>query len=161
MWHGDTGLSNDGDPLLADGQGIEQWCDQVAAEVAVPRADLRRRFEATSNLTDQLDQLAEVYRCSTLVILIRLRDEGLIPREGFADEYERELDRVPVFVAAAKSDGGGDFYNNQPLRIGERSSHAILSDVRRGATPITEALRLMSFKSTSVFDSYAERLERD
>ena len=54
--------------------------------------------------------------------------------------------------------GGGDFYNNQPFRIGEKLSRALIRDTRRGRTPMTEALGLMALSSTSVFDKYASRL---
>lgn len=159
VWHGDTGVSVGGEPLTGAGTDIERWCDRVAAEVAVPRHDLRRRFEDDRDLTDELERLATFYRCSTLVVLIRLRDLGTIPTTGFQDLYEAELGRLLRLVSEGGASSGGDFYNNQPFRIGERLSRALVAETRSGATPMTEALRLMAFKSTEVFDSYAGRLE--
>lgn len=159
VWHGDTGVSVGGDPLTGAGASIERWCDQVAAEIAVPKDDLVRRFDRDRPLTDELERLADFYRCSTLVLLIRLRDLALIPHDGFDATYEAELGRLLLLIAERGTSAGGDFYNNQPFRIGERLSRALIADTRRGTTPLTEALRLMAFGSTGVFDAYASRLE--
>ena len=103
--------------------------------------------------------MADFYRCSTLVILIRLRSVGLFSNDGFDAAYEAELGRLLALIGDRSTSSGGDFYNNQPFRIGERLSRALISDTRRGATPLTEALRLMALGSTAVFDAYASRLE--
>ncbi len=160
VWHGDTGISVGGEPLAGHGSDIERWCDEVAAEIAVPGDDLSRRFDNDRVLLEELERLAEFYRCSTLVVLIRLRDVGKVPRNEFQELYEAELGRLLRLVGERGASSGGDFYNNQPFRIGERLSRALVADTRRGATPMTEALRLMALGSTEVFDAYAGRLER-
>jgi Zn-dependent peptidase ImmA (M78 family) len=159
VWHGDTGVSVGGDPLTTADAGIERWCDQVAAEIAVPARDLVGRFNADTNLTVELARLAMFYRCSSLVVLIRLRDVGRIPGTGFRELYEAELGRLLSLITDRENVSGGDFYNNQPFRIGERLSRALVADTRSGATSMTEALRLMAFSSTKVFDSYASKLQ--
>jgi len=159
VWHGDTGVSVGGDPLSGLGADIERWCDQVAAQIAVPKTDLANRFDRTRPLSAELDRLADLYRCSSLVVLIRLRDVGMVPRESFSALYEAELGRLLRLITERGTSAGGDFYNNQPFRIGERLSRALIADTRRGGTPMTEALRLMALGSTGVFDAYASRFE--
>lgn len=158
VWRGDSGVSYGGDPLVGDRTAIERWCDQVAAEIAVPRDDLVKRSDLHRDLTDELERLADFYRCSTLVVLIRLRDTGLLPPDGFSEVYAAELDRLLELIGERTPSGGGDFYNNQPFRIGEKLSRALIRDTRRGRTPMKEALGLMALSSTSVFDKYASRL---
>lgn len=156
VWHGDTGLSAEG--FGSDGDGVEAWCNRVAAEVAVPKADLRGRFDPTApDLTRELDRLAKTYHCSTVVILLRLRDTGLLRGIDFDAAYRAEVDRLAEFRAGS-GDGGGDFYLNQPYRIGETLSRALIRDALAGQTPFTEAMSLMSFSNMSVFDKYATRL---
>lgn len=156
VWHGDTGLSAEG--FGSDGDGVEAWCNRVAAEVAVPQADLRVRFNpAAADLTRELDRLARTYLCSTVVILLRLRDTNLLPDIDFDAVYRAEIDRLAQFRARS-GDGGGDFYLNQPYRIGETLSRALIRDALSGQTPFTEAMSLMSFRSMSVFDKYAAHL---
>lgn len=159
VWHGDSGVSVGGEPLEEATTDIERWCDTVAAEIAVPRDDLVIRFDATAPRTQELERLASYYRCSTLVVLIRLRDVRLVPQEGFATAYRDEVDRLLTLLGETKRTPGGDFYNNQPFRIGERLSRALISETRRGAMPVTDAVRLMAFSSPRLFDEYASRLE--
>lgn len=161
VWRGDTGVSVGGDPMEEAKTGVERWCDEVAAEVAVPASDLAARFRPAEPLTEELDRLAMFYKISTLVVLIRLRDLGLVVSgRDFDAMYQEELDRLMELIEGRRNASGGDFYNNQPFRIGERLSQAIIADVRSGATSMTEALRLMSLGSSAVFDKYAARVER-
>ncbi len=158
VWRGESGVSQGGDPLQDRNTDHERWCDAVAAEIAVPTKDLKRSFDAGENLTVELDRLASRYRCSTLVILLKLKETKLVANEGFAVLYEKELERLQEIVANLPRGGGGDFYNNQPYRISRRLSHAIIRDTRVGRTPMTEALRLFAFKRIDTFDKYANHL---
>jgi len=158
VWRGDSGVSAGGEPLSAERGEIESWCDHVAAQIAVPANDLRMRYAPSGDLTDELERLADFYKCSTLVVLIRLRDTGLQPLEGFDKLYAEELGRLLAFINERPESTGGTFYNNQPFRIGETLSRALIQDTYGGRTPMTEALSLMSFKSAPVFDKYAESL---
>lgn len=158
VWRGDSGVSAGGEPLAGGRTSTERWCDHVAAETAVPADDLRNRYRRLPDVTAELDRLGDFYRCSTLVVLIRLRDLGLVPTRGFQDLYDDELGRLLGLMSERAESSGGTFYNNQPYRIGETLSRALIRDTHRGRTPLTEALGLMSFKSAPVFDKYAEKL---
>ena len=94
MWRGESGVSAGGEPLRGRSDRVERWCDAVAAEIAAPVADLRSQFDASTGLAEEPECLADRYRCSTLVVLIRLRDTGLVRREGFQNIYDVEVDRL-------------------------------------------------------------------
>ncbi|MFD6700221.1 MULTISPECIES: ImmA/IrrE family metallo-endopeptidase [unclassified Microbacterium] len=49
---------------------IECWCNAVASDALVPRADLRAQFDSSRELPEMLEQLARRYLASTLTILI-------------------------------------------------------------------------------------------
>ncbi|QCV96940.1 ImmA/IrrE family metallo-endopeptidase [Acidipropionibacterium acidipropionici] len=159
VWRGETGVSDAEAMIAEDRSPIEKWCDQVAAEIAVPRRDLAARADMGSDLTEELERLASVYKCSTLVVLIQMRTARLLQREGFNALYEHEVSRLMGFIAQRSATKGGDFYSNQPLRISERLSQALISDTRRGDTALPEAMRLMGLGSVKVFDKYVDRLE--
>ncbi|WP_243859121.1 ImmA/IrrE family metallo-endopeptidase [Actinomyces sp. ZJ308] len=158
VWRGEFGVSAGGAVLQDSGNHVERWCNAVAAEVAVPADDLRIQFNVTAALTQELDRLSERYKCSTLVILIKLRDLMILDRKVFQKTYEDEVERLLGLAEKVPRGKGGDFYGNQSFRVGRTLSRAIVRDALRGATSMTEALRLMSFKSVSVFDRYADRL---
>ncbi|MEP6817776.1 MAG: ImmA/IrrE family metallo-endopeptidase [Marmoricola sp.] len=158
VWRGVSGIGNE-DPRK-DGQSeIERWCNAVASEVLVPRADLESRHAAVAStpLTEALDALAHDFRCGTLVVLQALHRTGVRRIDNYVNAYDQEVARL-LSLSAPSEGGGGDHYNNRPFRVGERLSRALIADALEGRTSIEEAMRLMSMKSLSTFDEYARRL---
>ncbi len=153
-----TGVSDE--DLAHEGAGIEAWCNAVAAEVLVPAADLRVQFRPDAPLTTELDRLSGRYLCSTLVILLKLRELRLVGVTGFDALYRAEEQRaLEAFqYQRAQNGGGGDFYLNQPFRIGERLSRAVLADVREGGTSYTDAFRILGLRNTDQLNKYAVQL---
>ncbi|KAA8723894.1 ImmA/IrrE family metallo-endopeptidase [Corynebacterium phocae] len=158
IWRGESGVSQGGEPLRSRDSDSERWCDSVAAEIAVPATDVKRTFNPKDDLTGELERLARRYKCSTLVVLLRLRDCALLSEDGFWERYDHEAKRLLRLMASTSKAGGGDFYNSQPFRIGRKLSHAIIRDTQAGRTSMTEALRLLQFGRISMFDAYTERL---
>lgn len=158
VWRGTSGIGNE--DIRNPGQSeIERWCNAVASEFLVPRDDLDRRHARVQDapLTQALDTLAQEFRCGTLVVLQALHRTGVRRIQDFPRAYDDEVARLHGLAAAGQG-GGGDHYNNQPFRIGERLSRALIADALEGRTPVSEAMRLMSMKSASTFDEYARRL---
>lgn len=159
VWRRETGVSQGGAPLQDRDIELEKWCDGVAAEIAVPSTDLKREFSSEHELVDELERLAKRYFCSTLVVLLRLRDVGLVDKKVFSELYKPEQARILEILENKPAKGaGGDFYNNQPYRIGRTLSRAIVSDTKSGNTSMTEALRLLSFSRIQMFDKYADHI---
>jgi Zn-dependent peptidase ImmA (M78 family) len=159
VWAGQGGVSLE-DPQWEPQGEIERWCNAVASEFLVPGDVLAAVFADIRDmaLTDQLDRLARIFKCGTLVVLQRLRQDGLRAFADFEADYQAEVRRLLNMADDSAGGGGGDHYNNQPFRIGERFSRAIVADALNGRTPLNEAIRLTSLGSLSSFDTYAERL---
>jgi Zn-dependent peptidase ImmA (M78 family) len=158
VWNGASGIGNE-DPR-ADGQSkVERWCNHVASEVLVPRDDLAAKYPAVSNraMPEMLDELAHDFRCGTLVVLQALQRTGIRRFDDFTRVYDAEVARLGA-LQKDREGGGGDHYNNQPFRVGDRLSRALIADALEGRTSIDEAMRLMSMRSLSSFDEYARRL---
>ncbi len=158
VWRGASGIGNE-DPRKDGQTEIERWCNAVASEVLVPRADLESHHAAVAStpLTEALDALAHDFRRGTLVVLQALHRTGVRRIDNYANAYDQEVARLRSLSAPSEG-GGGDHYNNQPFRVGERLSRALIADALEGRTSIEEAMRLMSMKSLSTFDEYARRL---
>lgn len=158
VWRGTSGIGNE-DPRQDGQSGVEKWCNAVASEVLVPRSELASKHAdvARAPLTKALDELAREFRCGTLVVLQALNRTGVRRIENYAAVYDAEVTRLRRLTDASQSTGG-NHYNNQPFRIGERLSRALISDALEGRTPLTEAMSLMSMKSVGNFDEYARRL---
>jgi Zn-dependent peptidase ImmA (M78 family) len=159
VWRGTSGIGNE-DPRTAGQSHIERWCNDVASDVFVPRDALAAKYPEVSNRTlpDALDELARSFRCGTLVVLHALQRTEVRRFENFTRVYDAEVARLQALQGDRESSSGGDHYNNQPFRVGERLSRALIADALEGRTSIEEAMRLMSVKSLSTFDEYARRL---
>jgi Zn-dependent peptidase ImmA (M78 family) len=155
-----TGVSDEDLTRDATGSGVEKWCNTLAAEVLVPADDLRAQFRADNALRDELDRLARRYMCRTLVVLLKLRQLDLVGAAGFDQAYrdEEEHARAAFEYQRAQNAGGGDFYLNQPFRVGERLSRAVLADVREGGTSYTVAFRILGLRNVDQLNKYATQL---
>ena len=161
VWRGVSGVSLE-DPEWEPQGDVERWCNAVASEFLVPRLDLRARFGEVRDLdlVEQLERLARVYRCGTLVVLQALRTNKLRQFDDFRADNDAEKDRLKKLADDRESgdSGRGQFIYNQPFRIGERLSRALIGDAISGRTAVNEAVHLMSLKSLSNFDNYASYL---
>ena len=155
LWLGESGVS---DPAIADqaAGGVERWCNQVAAELLVPEASFLENVQTHRPITDQLQTLAQLYRVSSLVILRRALDTGLLARPAFIEAYVSERDRI-LALDQDKSPGG-DFYSTQPVRTSKRLMRAVLAETLEGRTLYRDAFHLLSFRSSDALSNLADRL---
>lgn len=134
----------------------ERWCDRIAAEVLVPRATLPEAFRGTTD-AEELDRLAALYRVSTLVVLRRLVDVGLIDEDEYWSRFSEESARVREAARGVRR-SGGNFYRTQPLRLGRRFARAVVSDARSGGTTYGDAYRLLGTSKAETFRRLADEL---
>ncbi len=156
VWLGETGLS-DADLATRPTVDIERWCNQVAAEFLVPLQELRAEFDRTPDRTEELDRLAKRFKVSTLVVLRRVHDGGYLGWEDYRAAYRAELARV-LGLLGERADGGGNFYNTQPVRVSKRFARALITSTLEGRTLYTEAFEMLGFKKVATFNQLAERL---
>lgn len=153
---GDSALS-DASMTDASGADAELWCNTFAAELLVPAEELLRVFDGRFD-PDELQRLSRVFRASTLAVLKRLHDIGLIGWEAFRPAYDGEVERVLELAAARGDDAGGNFYNTQPLRLSRRFATALISSALEGSTTYREAYRLLGTRKPATFEGLAEHL---
>lgn len=141
---------------LSSGNDVERWCNEVAAELLVPIDSIRAEYSDSEPLTPELDRLAKFYKVSTLVVLRRVADAGLMAADVYRNAYEAELGRV-LDLAAARGDGGNS-YNTQPVRVSKTFARAVISDATQGRTLYRDAFRLLGSKRMSAFEELGQRL---
>lgn len=64
VWLGETALSDVALPSTPS-QPVEQWCNQVAAELLVPLAELRHAHRPKAALEDEITRLGREFKVST------------------------------------------------------------------------------------------------
>ncbi len=153
---GDSGV-DDVDMSVQVNSTTERWCNEVAAEFLIPTEFLRDVQIDRNNLPEQLLDLARRFKVSTLVVLRRLFDAGLLTLGQFRTAYAQELERV-LAIMETHPGGGGNFYNTQPLRVSKRFARAIIESTQEGQTLHRDAFKMLGFKQISTFNEMASHL---
>ena len=153
LWLGSSGVS-DAEALEVSGQDAERWCNRVAAELLVPIDLLQAEYSERVVLSDEANRLARRFKVSTLVILRRVHDAGLLTRQAFRSAYAEELDRLK----ALRARDGGNFYLTLGTRVSQRFARAIVASTLEGQTSFSESFRLLGFKKMKTFNKLAAKM---
>ncbi|WP_286765804.1 MULTISPECIES: ImmA/IrrE family metallo-endopeptidase [Rhodopirellula] len=153
VWIGQSALFND---LMTDesSQGIERFCNKVAAEFLMPR-DV---FTATWRLLPaggRQSELQRKFKTSPIAIAIRAVEHGLMSRkkyEEFLEKYTERLDDADVPEPTS-----GNFWNNQNSRLCRRFGQAVVAANQEGRLGHMEAYELTNLRGKT-FDKYAKRI---
>jgi Zn-dependent peptidase ImmA (M78 family) len=152
LWLGESALSDVG-PVSAPTHAVEKWCNLVAAELLVPMEVFRSEVPRTRPL-DAVETLARRFKVSTLVVIRRLHDAGVLGGHEMWDAYEDELRRLRSLPKSA----GGDFYLTQSARAGKRFTRALIASTLEGHTLYRDAFHLLGIKRESTFTRWADSL---
>lgn len=155
IWLGETALS-DLDPRSSRHHQQERWCNQVATELLVPMHEFRSAFDPDLGVREQLEPLATAFRVSTQVILIRMREAGVLTWEQMMAELQLERDRIAELMVQRGT--GGNYYNTKPVQVGKRFARELIASTLEGRTTYSEAFRLLSIKKTSTFYGLSQHL---
>lgn len=143
----------------ANSESVEAWCSAVAAEFLVPLDDVPNAINLV-NPVDDLGRASRRFCVSTLVILRRLREKGVLDSVTFRRIYDEEETRVRDLASVQQSEGdGGNPYNVMPYRVSRRLARAVYADAYEGGTTYRDAYRLLSTRTTKSFNGLAERLQ--
>ncbi len=153
IWLGQSAVSDAQASQLSEHQ-VERWCNQVAAELLVPLATLRREYREDAESQIELNRLARRFKVSTLVILRRIHDAGGLTKDEFWREYEEELERL---MAIAKG-SGGNFYLTQAARVSKRFARALVISTLEGQTLHRDAFRMLGFAKLETFKKLGRSL---
>ncbi|HXG60428.1 MAG TPA: XRE family transcriptional regulator [Planctomycetota bacterium] len=153
LWVGKEGLSGF-KGLFPGGTDVEDWCNRAAAEFLVPERDLRARWSSVKRAASPFEVLAREFKVSPIVAARRALDLRLIGRDAFFDFYDSYVTRERK---RAGESGGGDFYNNQNTRVGERFARHVFRAALEGRIGFKEAYELTGLHG-GAFQEYARRL---
>lgn len=158
VWLGAEGEGLSGFDGIFPGDGrIEKFCNQAAAEMLVPEAELKALWPDLKRTPDPFERAARSFKVSPIVAARRALDLRLVDRAtffAFYDEYtQRERKR-------SQQAGGGDFYNNQNARVGERFARSVMRAALEGRLSFKAAYDLTGLNG-GTFQQYARRLGID
>lgn len=138
VWVGQSGVS---DLSSHPATGVERVCNQVAADVLVPRGE----FLAHWSNGEDLDRMASFFRVSKLVIARRALDFSFIDLPA----YERVAEAA---VKAPRNSSGGSPYRTIPARSSKRLTSALVKSALTGETLLREAASLLGVRPETVME---------
>jgi Zn-dependent peptidase ImmA (M78 family) len=149
IWIGADGVSDRKPNQKNDSRNsTELFCDKVAAEFLAPEEEVRAQWRGGASVEDS-KRVAAHFRVSTLVVLRRAKDLGLISFDTFMSqvesEYERfkEIDRKKREAQKKAEKKGGNFWASFELRNGKVFNAAVSACLKRRRVTFTEAASLM------------------
>ena len=126
-------------------QGIERFCNALAAETLVPSADFENQLTGISApYDDAVVPLARRDHVSRESILRRFLDRGLI------DQHRYEA-RVKQWAAETETSGsGGDYYSTQATYLGESYMRLVFAKHYQGRLTIEQTADYLGVRTRSV-----------
>ncbi|MCB9128765.1 MAG: ImmA/IrrE family metallo-endopeptidase [Ardenticatenales bacterium] len=157
IWLGIGGVSNPDPYLIAadNREPVERFCNMTAAEALVPANELDELWDVAQAEEEPFDYLARKFKVSQIVVARRALDTNLINRETFFDFYQRLHDGNHHL--AQKQSSGGDFWNNQGVRLDDRFGRAVVQATRDGRLLYHDAYSLTGLKGEA-FEKFARRI---
>ena len=153
LWLGVSALSGADAASVNGHQEEEVWCNAVAMELLAPLAVVRVELLPGEELDETLKRLARWFKVSTLVILRRLLDAGVLDRVGFEAAWQAELNRLAPFVL-----GGGNFYRTTLSRVSRRFAQALVASTLEGQTLYRDAFRMLGVRNTETFNKIGRKV---
>lgn len=159
IWIGESGISD----LESTGKGehdIERYCNEVAAEILVPRAALQKAWDPFADPLKQSQELGRRFKVSTLVIARRAFELRHIDRA----EHDRifAIERANYQKASKKKDdgqSGGNYYRTMAAKNGLFFSQAVLNALHEGNLTHRAAKDLLDV-SVPKLNDYASEIEK-
>lgn len=162
IWLGATGISNPSPVKRREDLrvSLERTCNDIAAEVLVPRESFLAMWSLSKTADANVKQLAAYYRVSSIVALRRANDLGKIGAEDFQRKAKAEYARFQAMEEKEqeKEEKTGNFWNLFAMRNGQRFTDAVANAARQGAIPFIYASTLLGVKA-STLDNYIKRFQ--
>lgn len=145
IWLGISGVSDL--PANKVGDPIERLCNRVAADLLVPLAAFRSRWQGI----ESLENIATHFRVSKVVIARRALDCGFIEQWQY-DQVEKKSTRQ-------KSSGKPSALVTIPIRNSKRFTKTIIASAMSGQTLLRDAANLLNVKPDTVIALSRRRSE--
>ncbi len=157
LWLGQSAL-DDVSAAQQSSIATERWCNRVAAELLVPLERLRDEFDLSAPLEVEARRLARAFQVSSLVIIRRFHDLGVIDRQAMWEIYRTELARLN---ARRRGGSGGNFYFSQRARVGRRFAQAVYESTWEGRCSFTDAFRMLNVSKMETFKNLGAAVGMD
>lgn len=137
----------------------EQYCNEVAAELLLPKSHLKAKYQNnTQPLAQFINQLAEEYSVSELVVLIRMKKLQLISVDKFELLYTHFQKEIQQNLRKKDKQGMANYYNVKLSNIDSRYIKAVNTKVKEGKLLYADAYDLLGVKGKT-YHQLIEKME--
>ncbi|MBW7926745.1 MAG: ImmA/IrrE family metallo-endopeptidase [Fimbriimonadaceae bacterium] len=141
LWLGISAMPS-GEWFAPSDEPVEQFCNQVAAELLMPENEVRPLWQADRSALENCETVARHFRVSSLAMLFRARNIGLITERDM-QSTQTDLRRAFESAETESKSRGGNFYNNAGVHLGKRFIREVLARTLEGRTQYGEAFDLL------------------
>jgi Zn-dependent peptidase ImmA (M78 family) len=154
LWIGKSGISNIrlNDHKPQENLKIEYFCNEIAAELLVPKNELSIIYNPNVSISVNLSNLVRKFRVSRIVVLRRLFDIGFITEKDFFLFYDNEIKN---FIdnkkkTKEKTKSKGDFYVNLFSRNSNLLTSNLISATLEGKVSYRHASSLLNINENNI-----------
>ena len=147
---GKNGVTHRTNP--ADGK-VEAFCNQFASEFLVPSDDLTTRLNFSVYDDKAIKSLANYYKVSRPVILLKLVDRGILTQSDYrkmTGQWNQESERHMEKKADSKPQGGGNYYNTHAAYLGAKFMELAFGKYRQGHCSIEQLAEHLNVKAKNL-----------
>ena len=150
LWFGASGVSNIDFRKTKESiqNSYEQKCNEISAEVLVPKKIIVKFWDAKNSVAENVDKLSKYFRVSNIVVARRALDLGIIIPDDFFEFYYAQIDRWKKQKDERES--GGSFYSNIPIAVGRKFSYDVLYSVYSQNLLMRDGARILGLNPTTL-----------
>ena len=161
IWIGESGISNITLNQARTDQKleVEYFCNDIAAELLVPHKQFLQFWNPQFSFNDNVKYAVRKFRVSTIVVIRRAFDVGIINEGEFKAKYSQEIENQIDRRDKEKEDesGGGDYYRNLFTRNSKTLTATLISATLEGELSYRDASNLLNVSATKLKE-IAQRL---
>ena len=125
---------------------IEDFCDQFAAEFLVPSDDLNTRLNYSIYDDDEIEELANHYKVSRPVILLKLVKKGILTQENYWEKMDQWTEDYKRKRTDRTTSSGGSYYNTRAAYLGYRFMELAFGKYRDGHCSVEQLAEHLNVK---------------
>ena len=157
LWLGASGVTNNS--VIAEVSSIqnnvEKKCNEVAAEILVPKEHILTRWNNNFNVSENAENLCRFFKVSSIVVARRAWDLALINIDEFYEYYMLQVEKWQR--QKDNQEPGGSFYNNLPIANSQRFTFTVLQCVYSQEILLRYGAQLLGIKPGTL-DHFAQEV---
>lgn len=136
----------------------ERFCNQAAAEFLVPEKELKEKWNSKLSADENIIALIKYFKVSSLVMISRAEQTGLISSSESVAMRKREIGRFKEIKARLREHGGGNFYATLKYRVSPLFAQTVIAEANSNRILLRDAFRLLGVKNMNKLQEFSRSL---